>query len=270
MLRRRILCPVCGGSVDMKSDDQINRCSYCASPVLGPSQSRDCVNHSGTLAKAVCHVCGDLICEKCLEKRTANYGGKLFTITNCTKRSCKQESSWARPLNPEYLKLTNMDWSDKIDNSILRVSGLGAVLIMVFELIFILSMLYIQYLTPWGIDNIPFWFFRGDMVIILCIIGNFMSALILQTALQVYVHERQLGAGLMLFLFLILEVALLVYRGLQFNLLSIPNIAYTAILLGAFIFASLLIFVGALLAIRTGNRKNQQLKHARETLGLNK
>jgi len=254
----------------MKSDDQVNRCSYCASPVLGPSQSRDCVNHSGILAKGVCNVCGDLICEKCMEKRTGNYGGKLFTITNCTKRSCKQESSWARLLNPEYRKLTNMDWSDNIDNGILRVSGFGAVMIMVFELIFILSMLYIQYFTIWGIDNIPFWFFRGDMVILLCIIGNFVSALLLQTALQVYVHERQLGAGIMLLLFLIIEIVLLIYRGIQFNLLNIPNIVFTAVLLGGFIFASLLIFVGAILAIRTGNRKNQQLKYARETLGLNK
>ncbi|MFW9954543.1 MAG: hypothetical protein ACFFD3_08315 [Candidatus Thorarchaeota archaeon] len=271
MSGEKILCPVCGGEVPFITKDSVTRCPYCASPILGKSQSRDCVRHSGTLAKAVCNVCGDLICEKCIEKRVGNYGGKLFTIVNCTKKSCVAESTWAPLINPEYQKHTNMDWADSVDNSILRVSGLGAITMMVFELIFIISMLYIQYLTPWGQaepSNIPYWFFRGDQVIVLNIIGNFLSAMLLQTALQVYVHERQLGAGLLLFFFLAIEVVLLVFRGLVFRLLYFPNPYYLMILVAAFMFATLLVFVGAIMAIRTGFKKRKQLEEARLLLGL--
>lgn len=268
MSRKTILCPVCGGQVHTQSLDSINRCSYCGSPVLGPSQSRDCVNHPGTLAKGVCNVCGDLVCEECMEMRTGNYGGKLFTIVNCTKPVCVSESEWALQLNDEYKQLTNMDWADTIDNSILRASGLGSILMIVFELFFIFSMLLVTYFTAWGIENVPYFFIRGDIVVVLSLLGNLLSALILQSALQVYVHDRQLGAGFMMLLFLIFEVSLLVYRGLVFNILSYPNPYFTPLLLGGFLFSTLLIFVGSLLAIRTGNRKAQQLKHARETLGL--
>ncbi|MHA1927700.1 MAG: B-box zinc finger protein [Candidatus Thorarchaeota archaeon] len=268
MVRKTILCPVCGGHVNAQSIDSINRCSYCGSPVLGPSQSRDCVNHSGTLAKGVCNVCGDLVCENCMEQRTGNYGGKLFTIVNCRKSACVSKSEWALLLNDEYKQLTNMDWADSIDNSILRVSGLGSILMIVFELFFIFSMLVVTYFTTWGFENLPYFIFRGDIVVVLSLLGNLLSALILQSSLQVYIHNRQLGSGVMMLLFLIFEVALLIYRGLVFNILSFPNPYYTPFLLGAFLFATLLIFVGSVLAIRTGNRKSQQLKHARDTLGL--
>ncbi|MDF1539654.1 MAG: hypothetical protein P1Q69_12210 [Candidatus Thorarchaeota archaeon] len=273
MSGERILCPVCGGEVEFHTKDSVTICTYCASPILGKYQSRNCVNHKKTLAKAVCHVCGDLICEKCLEKRVGNYGGKLFTIINCSKKSCIDESSWAKPLNPEYQRLTNMDWADSVDNSILRVTGLGAIMMMLFELFFILSMVYIQYLTPWGLadpPNINYWFFIGDNVIVLNIVGNFLSAMILQTALQVFVHERQLASGIMLFFLLILEVLLLVYRGLVFGLLYYPIQWYLAFLVGAFIFATLLIFVGAMMAIRIGWKKRKQFEEARVMLGLRK
>ena len=266
-----ILCPVCGGEVTFHTKDSVTRCSYCASPILGKNQNRNCVDHPRTLAKAVCHVCGDLICEDCMEKRVGNYGGKLFTIVNCTKKSCIAESSWAKPVNPEYQRLANMDWADKVDNSILRVTGLGAIMMMLFELFFIISMLYIQFLTPWGMEepsNIDFWFIQGDSVIVLNIIGNFLSAMILQSALQVYVHDRQLGSGVLLFFLLILEVLLLIYRGLVFGLLTFTNPWYLSFLLGAFLFATLLIFVGAIMAMRTGWKKRKQLEEAAFMLGL--
>ncbi len=271
MSQERILCPVCGGEVAFLAKDTVTRCTYCGSPVLGRNQDRNCVHHPETLAKAVCSVCGDLICELDMQKRVGNYGGKLFTIINCRKASCIRESEWARPVNPEYERLTNMDWADNIDNSILRVTGLGALMMMIFELFFFISMVYIQFFTEWGLiepANISFWFIRGDQVVVLSIVGNFISALILQTALQVYVHERQLGAGLMLFAFLVLEVLVLIYRGLQFNLLQFPNQIYLAFLLGAFIFATLLIFVGSLIAIRVGWKKRNQLEDAKIKLGL--
>ncbi len=271
MSQERILCPVCGGEVTFHARDTVSRCNYCGSPVLGKNQDRNCVHHPDTLAKAVCNICGDLICEKDMEKRVGNYGGKLFTVVNCSKPSCVSQSTWARPVNPEYERLTNMDWADSIDNSILRVTGLGALMMMIFELIFFISMIYIQFFTPWGTAepaNIPFWFLRGDQIIVFSIIGNFISALVLQTSLQVYVHERQLGAGLMLFAFLVLEVIVLLFRGLHFNLLSFPNPIYLPILLGAFIFATLLIFVGSLLSIRIGWKKRNQLEDAKIKLGL--
>ncbi len=273
MSGERILCPVCGGEVEFHTKDSVTRCTYCASPILGSDQSKNCVHHKDTLAKAVCNVCGDLICEKCMEKRVGNYGGKLFTIVNCTKKSCISESSWAKPLDPEFQRLTNMDWADSTDNSILRVTGLGAIMMMLFELFFIVSMVYIQYLTPWGLADPPhikYWFFIGDNVIVLNIVGNFLSAMILQTALQVFVHERQLGSGVMLFFLLILEILLLVYRGLVFGLLSFPNPWYLTFLVGAFIFATLLIFVGAMMAMRIGWKKRKQFEEARVMLGLRK
>ena len=170
MSAEKILCPVCGGEVLFHTKDSVTRCTYCASPILGKSQSRDCVYCKGKLAKAVCYVCGDLVCEDHLEKRVGNYGGKLFTIINCKKKSCADESSWAPLVNPEYQRLTNMDWADHSDNAILRVTGLGAILMMLFELFFFISMAYIQWLTPWGQAepaNIGYWFIRGDSVIIL-------------------------------------------------------------------------------------------------------
>ncbi|MFW9920109.1 MAG: hypothetical protein ACFFED_10945 [Candidatus Thorarchaeota archaeon] len=271
MTLERILCPVCGGEVSFHTKDTVTRCTYCGSPVLGRNQGRNCIHHKDTLAKAVCNICGDLICELDMQKRVGNYGGKLFTIVNCMKPECIHQSEWARPINPEYEKLTNMDWADKVDNSILRVSGLGALMMMIFELFFFISMLYIQFFTDWGRADpatISFWFIRGDEVVVLSILGNFISALILQTSLQVYVHERQLGAGLMLFAFLVLEVLVLIYRGLQFNLLFFPNPVYLAFLLGAFVFSALLLFVGAMFAIRIGWKKRNQLEDAKIKLGL--
>ncbi|UCH03631.1 MAG: B-box zinc finger protein [Candidatus Thorarchaeota archaeon] len=266
-----ILCPVCGGRVLVEHSDKVNRCEYCASPVLGPSQSRDCVNHESMLAKASCRVCGDLICEDCMQVRIGDYGGKLFTVVHCEKPECKLESEWAKPLNREFQKLTNFDWSDRTDNVILRVTGLGAILMMLFELFFIIAMIWIQYFTPWGIADpspIGFIFLRGDLTVILSILGNVMSAIILQTALQVYVHERQLASGAFLLVFLIIEVVFLLARGLFFNLLSFPQAWLVPFLLVSFGAATLMIFTGSLAALGVGWKKRGQVEDAKIRLGL--
>jgi hypothetical protein len=272
MSTETIRCPVCGGAVKLGPADKVNRCEFCSSPVLGRSQKRDCVNHPGRLAVAVCNVCGDLICEECMEKRIGDYGGKLFTIANCHKEQCVAESSWAQQVNPDYQRLTNMDWSDSVDNAVLHVAGLGAVLMMVFELIFILSMLYIQFFTSWGLNrsNIPYFFIRGDAVVVLGILGNLISAILLQTALQVYIHERQLGAGIMLLVLVVVEAVLLVGRGLFFNLRYYPSPYLVLILLAAFGSATLMTFIGAAVAVAVGSEKRSQLKEARKILGLSK
>jgi B-box zinc finger len=272
MSTESIRCPVCGGAVKLGPSDKVNRCEFCGSPVLGRSQKRDCVNHPGRLAVAVCNVCGDLICEECTQRRIGDYGGKLFTITNCLKEQCVAESSWAQKVNPDYQRLTNMDWADSVDNAVLHVAGLGAVIMMVFELIFILAMLYIQFFTSWGLNraNVPYFFIRGDAVIILGILGNLVSAILLQTSLQVYIHERQLGAGIVLLGLLVIEVILLLERGLFFNLRYYPSPYLLIILLAAFGSASLLVFIGAAVAIAVGSEKRGQLKEARKILGLNK
>ena len=278
MLKSTIICPVCGGPISIQHDDKVNRCEYCANPVLGPSQSRDCVNHPGKLAKATCHVCGDLICENCMERRAGDYGGKLFTVVNCTKRKCVAESDWARPINEKYEKLINMDWADKSDNFILRVTGLGAVIMMVFELIFILTMLYIQYFTPYGVtSSVPFFLYPGDAIIVMGlvvvgmnILGNLLGAILLQTSLQVHIHGRQLGAGLALVFLIIVEAMYLLYRGSFFNLSTYPDPLIVQVLFSAFLFSSILIFVGSLMAVSNGVKKRKQLKVAREKLGLSK
>ncbi len=269
----RILCPVCGGPVNMDQQDKVNRCEYCASPVLGPSQSRDCVNHPNVLAKEVCHVCGDLVCEECMQKRVGEYGGKLLTIVNCTKPSCIAESEWAKPLNEEYQKLANMDWADRTDNIILRVTGLGAIIMMVFELIFFLGVMFYQFLTPWSIPPVSFEFLGPEImnpvaILVLSIFGNLLAAILLQSALQVFVHERQLGAGITLLVILIIEVAYLIIRGLFFGLLTFPNPYFLPILIAAFLFGTILVFFGSLMAIYIGNKKRVQLKKAREKLNL--
>ncbi len=277
-VRGRILCPVCGGPVKVDQNDKVNRCEYCASPVLGPSQSRDCVNHPDVLAKEVCHVCGDLVCEDCIEKRVGEYGGKLLTIVNCDKPACVSESAWAKPLNEEYQKLANMDWADRIDNLILRLTGLGGIIMMVFELIFFVGVMYFQFLTPWSIPQISIQitssFALGPVIMIpvtilvLSIFGNFLSAILLQSALQVYVHDRQLGAGVTLLVILVIEVAHLLFRGLFFGLLTLANVYFLPMMLGAFLFGTILVFIGALMAIYVGNKKRVQLKETREKLQL--
>lgn len=271
MSSRQVLCPLCGARMERWNDDKVNNCDYCGSPVLGPSQSRDCVNHPETLAKGVCHVCGDLLCEDCLQYRVGDYGGKLFTIVNCEKSRCVSESRWAKPLNREYQRLTNMDWADKSDNIIFRVTGLGALLMMIFELFFVISLLYIQYFTSWGLSAppyLPYFFLRGDLVVILSILGNLLSAILLQTSLQVYIHERQLGAGLMLSIILIIESVFLYFRGIFFNLLSFPNPLYPWGLFAGFSVAVLMVFFGSLGAIYNGLKKRNQIKYAKQKLGL--
>ena len=267
-----ISCPVCGGKVLIESDDKVSHCGYCASPVLGPSQSRDCVNHPGTLAKEVCNVCGDLLCEECLEKRVGDYGGKLLTIVNCTKPICMAESDWAKPLNEEYQNLANMDWADRADNIILRVTGGGAVIMMIFELFFILGMLYMQYFTSLG-SLFPVWPIAGIIipglpVIVLMILGNLLAALLLQTSLQVFVHDRQFTSGAFLLVILIIESGFLLWRGLYFNLRQLPDPTFLLTLLSAFIIGAFLILVGSLGAIYIGNKKRIQMKRAKDKLGL--
>lgn len=273
VVQERILCPVCGGPVKVDQQDKVNRCEYCASPVLGPSQSRDCVNHPDVLAKEVCHVCGNLVCEECVQKRVGEYGGKLLTIVNCDKPACIAESEWAKPLNEEYQKLANMDWADRVDNLILRLTGLGAIIMMVFELIFFLGIMFYQFLTPWSIPDISI----GGLgpvimipvtILLLSILGNLLAAILLQSALQVFVHERQLGAGITLLVILIIEVTHLLFRGLFFGLLTFPNPFFLPLLLGAFLFGTILVFIGSLMAIYTGNKKRIQLTKAREKLHL--
>jgi DNA-directed RNA polymerase subunit RPC12/RpoP len=274
----KILCPVCGGPVKVDQTDKVNRCEYCASPVLGPSQSRDCVNHPDVLAKEVCHVCGDLVCEDCIQKRVGEYGGKLLTIVNCDKPACIAESDWAKPLNEEYQKLANMDWADRIDNLILRLTGLGGIIMMVFELIFFIGIMYFNFLTPWNIPDVTLQltsdFVIGPIIMVpvtillLSIFGNLLSAILLQSALQVFVHERQLGAGVTLLVILVIEVAHLLFRGLFFGLLTLPNAIFLPLMLGAFLFGTILVFVGSLMAIYVGNKKRIQLKKTREKLNL--
>jgi DNA-directed RNA polymerase subunit RPC12/RpoP len=276
-VQEKILCPVCGGPVKVDQEDKVNRCEYCASPVLGPSQSRDCVNHPGVLAKEVCHVCGDLVCEDCFQKRVGEYGGKLLTIVNCDKPACVAESEWAKPLNEEYQKLANMDWADRIDNRILRVTGLGAIVMMIFELIFFIGVMYFQFLTPWSMHEVSLnlgGFTLGPVIMIpvtillFSILGNLLSAILLQSALQVYVHERQMGAGITLLVILVIEVAHLMFRGLFFNLLTLPVTFFLPIMIGAFLFGTILVFFGSLAAIYIGNKKRKQLKRVREQLNL--
>jgi hypothetical protein len=241
--------------------------------MLGSSQNRDCVNHPGTLAKEVCHVCGDLVCEDCEQKRVGEYGGKLLTIVNCMKESCVAESAWAKPLNEEYLKLVDMDWADRIDNIILRITGFGAIVMMVFELIFFLGMLYFQFMTPWSVPaityfDLPTWFTIPLNILLLSVLGNLLSAILLQSALQVYIHERQLGAGVTLMVILIIEVVHLLFRGLLFGLLSLPDPVFLPMLLGAFLFGTILVFIGSLMAMYVGNKKRKQFRDAREKLQL--
>ena len=105
-------------------------------------------------------------------------------------------------------------------------------------------------------------------MIILSIMGNLLSALLLQMALQVYVHERQLGSGIILFILLFFEVAFLLTRGFYFNLLSFPSSWFLPFLLGSFLFATILVFVGSLMAIAIGSKKRSQINQAKEKLGL--
>jgi hypothetical protein len=253
--------------------DKVNRCEYCTSPVLGPSQSRDCVNHPDVLAKEVCHVCGDLVCDDCIQKRVGEYGGKLLTIVNCSKQACVAESEWANPLNKEYQKLANMDWADRIDNLILRITGLGAIIMMVFELLFFLGVLFFQFLTPWSMPPVRLDFLGPAIMIpitilVFSVLGNLLSAILLQSALQVFVHDRQLGAGITLLVILILEVAHLLFRGLFFGLLTLPNPTFLPLMIGAFLFGTILVFIGSLMAIFVGNKKRKQLKEVRIKLDL--
>ncbi|MEM2142893.1 MAG: B-box zinc finger protein [Candidatus Thorarchaeota archaeon] len=265
-----ILCPVCGGRVQVTHRDKVNRCEYCGSPVLGSEQGRNCKNHPKTLAKGVCHVCGSLVCEECMEKRVGDYGGKLLTIVNCNDPACVSSSSWAKPLNVEYMRLTNMEWADKIDNAILRVSGLGGLLLMIFELGLILLMVYVQYFTQWGLagTNIPFYFIRGDIMIVMGILGNLLSAIVMQTSLQTYIHERQLKSGVMLLFLIMMEIVYLLVRGLVFNLRNFPSVYLLPTLIAAFGVAVLLVLFSAVAAIVVGYKKRRQIKRAMLTLGL--
>ncbi|MFQ5832888.1 MAG: hypothetical protein ACE5H4_09315 [Candidatus Thorarchaeota archaeon] len=206
-----------------------------------------------------------------MQVRIGDYGGKLFTVVHCEKPECKVESEWAKPLNREFQKLTNFDWSDRSDNIILRVTGLGAILMMLFELFFIITMIWAQYFTPWGRADpspIQFMFLRGDLTVILSILGNVMSAIILQTSLQVYVHDRQLASGAFLLVFLMVEVVFLLFRGLFFNLLSFPEPWLVPFLLISFGVATLLIFSGSLAATVVGMKKRGQVEDAKIRLGL--
>jgi len=205
-----------------------------------------------------------------VQKRIGDYAGKLFTIANCLKEECVAASGWAQVVNPDYQRLTNMDWSDSVDGKVLRTTGAGAVLMMVFELIFILGMLYIQFFTQWGLvrSNVPYFFVRGDAVVILGILGNLIAAILLQTALQVYIHERQLASGVMLLILLIVEVMLLLERGFFFNLRYYPYPYLVPVLLAAFGSASLLVFIGSAVAVAVGYEKRKQLREARKILGL--
>lgn len=270
MSEQFILCPVCGGHVTVTHHDKVNRCEYCASPVLGTDQDRNCANHPDKLGVEVCHVCNEIFCEDCIEYRVADYGGKLFTVVNCDKPGCVTASEWAKPLNREYQELVNMDWSDRIDNVILRVTGLGAVLMMIFELVFVISLLFLLVSNSHVFPSFSYGGFElgGFVVVILSIFGNLLSAFLLQTSLQVYIHERQLGSGVVLLILLIFESAFLIFRGLFFNLLSNPLTWLVPLLLGAFSFAVILVFIGSIMSIVVGFKKYKQFKDAREKLGL--
>jgi DMSO/TMAO reductase YedYZ heme-binding membrane subunit len=66
----------------------------------------------------------------------------------------------------------------------------------------------------------------------------------------------------------IVEAMYLLYRGIFFNLSVYPDPLVVQILLTAFFFATILIFVGALMAISNGAKKRKQLRTAREKLEL--
>ena len=116
--------------------------------------------------------------------------------------------------------------------------------------------------------DLPVWFTIPLTILVLSILGNFLSAILLQSALQVYIHERQLGAGVTLMVILVIEVAHLLFRGLLFGLLGLPNQIFLPMLLGAFLFGTILVFIGSLMAIYVGNKKRKQFKEAREKLHL--
>ncbi|MFW9833762.1 MAG: hypothetical protein ACFFEK_07195, partial [Candidatus Thorarchaeota archaeon] len=168
--------------------------------------------------------------------------------------------------------------ADRIDNVILRVTGLGAIVMMIFELIFFIGVMYFQFVFPgWSMPQVSLnlgGFVLGPVIMIpvtlllFSILGNLLSAILLQSALQVYVHERQLGAGITLLVILIIEVAHLLFRGLFFNLLSLPVSWFLPLMIGAFLFGTILVFFGALAAIYIGNKKRVQLKKIREKLNL--
>jgi hypothetical protein len=149
---------------------------------------------------------------------------------------------------------------------------------MVFELIFFIGVMYFQFLTPWSIPSfsiqITSSFVLGPVIMIpltillFSIFGNFLSAILLQSALQVYVHERQLGAGVTLLVILVIEVAHLLFRGLFFGLLTLQNDYFLPLMLGAFLFGTILVFIGSLMAIYVGNKKRIQLKETRVKLNL--
>ena len=100
------------------------------------------------------------------------------------------------------------------------------------------------------------------------VIGNILAAVLLQTSLQVYVHERQLTSGAFLIVALILEAAYLIWRGLYFNLVQVPDPLFLTILLTAFLFGTLLVLIGSLGAIYIGNRKRIQMNRAMDQLNL--
>jgi hypothetical protein len=132
-------------------------------------------------------------------------------------------------------------------------------------------MLYSQFFTEWSLT--PYsdafsLFMAGVSIVLLGITGNLLSAVLLQTSLQVYIHERQLASGLMLIVILVIEVALLLFRGWYYDLLHFTSTWLPLFLLAAFLFSTILVFVSSLLAIGVGVKKYYQLKSARESLGL--
>jgi hypothetical protein len=98
--------------------------------------------------------------------------------------------------------------------------------------------------------------------------GNLLGALLLQTSLQVYVHDRQFTSGLLLLLLLIVESAFLLWRGLYFNMRQLPDPTFLLTLLSAFIIGAFLILIGSIGAIYIGNKKRIQMKRAKDKLGL--
>ena len=143
---------------------------------------------------------------------------------------------------------------------------------MIFELFFILGMLYMQYFTSLG-NLFPTWIIAGVNIpglpiIVLMILGNLLGALLVQTSLQVYIHDRQFTSGLFLLFIIVVESVFLLWRGLYFNLRQLPDPTFLLTLLSAFIIGAFLVLFGSLGAIYIGNKKRNQMKRAKDKLGL--
>ncbi len=261
-----IMCPVCGGRVVIEHNDRVNYCEYCGSPVMGPAQDRNCAYHPDRLAKQVCHVCGRLICEECTTRRVGLYGGKALTAFHCPEPECKAALSWMEPVREEYSRLLDMEWAAKRDVFAFRVGGVGAILFMLAELVLVLMMLGEQFFTAWGTSTFPYLFVRGDLTVIVSVAGNLTSAAMLQVTIMVYDHLRQMTAGALALVFVVVEWLLVWGRVVLFNLFAAVHASSFVLIVAVMAFATVFLVPAASVAVVTGLEKLHQIRLARSTL----